>query len=373
MSDIPKRLMRKALGGRMAPVAAGCIDSETLAAWFDGTLSRRERAAAELHASSCVRCQSLVAAMARTLPPLPATKRWWPFDWAQGKPSTTLAWLTPVAAVAVAVLSWIYVKPLFEPARVPASAASSPTVSVDRLADSRAAQRQDIPPAPPAALAPKPASKADEPRAGIATRATPEVDSPERENRAATEMRDAAAAPPQAAPAPSRSEAPRLQAAAEAAATTTAAAPEAPPANVPESARVTSDQTAFGLQARAMAKVSFGATDILAPDANVRWRILTGGDVARSIDGGRTWQTQSTGVPSTLTAGSAPSPTICWLVGPGGIIVMSTDGQSWHRVSFPEAIDLTSVRASDGANAAVTAANGRTFTTIDGGTTWRRP
>ena len=112
-------------------------------------------------------------------------------------------------------------------------------------------------------------------------------------------------------------------------------------------------------------------TVIVSPDSSVRWRIAGGSEVERTIDGGRTWEIQSTGVPATPTSGAAPSPTICWLVGPGGIVVLSTDGRTWRRVQFPEAIDLTSIRASDGTNATVTAADGRTFTTVDAGKTWR--
>ena len=124
-------------------------------------------------------------------------------------------------------------------------------------------------------------------------------------------------------------------------------------------------------RAQAFAKVVAVPRQIVSPDLNIRWRIVTSGTVERSIDGGLSWQAQSTGVPATLTAGAAPSTTICWLVGPGGTVVLSTDGRTWQRVAFPETIDLTSIRASDGASAAVTTADGRTFTTVDGGKTWR--
>ena len=72
-----------------------------------------------------------------------------------------------------------------------------------------------------------------------------------------------------------------------------------------------------------------------------------------------------------LTAGAAPSRDVCWLVGPSGTVVVSTDGRTWQRVPVPEAIDLTAVRASDGLNATVTAVDGRTFTTTDAGKSWR--
>src|SRR5437762_11897405 len=95
MSDVPRRLLRETLRRRMSPApVSGCIDTETLAAWSDGALSARERAAAESHASSCVRCQALLAAMARTAPPAPA-RRWWQ--------TASLGWFVPFAVAAAAV------------------------------------------------------------------------------------------------------------------------------------------------------------------------------------------------------------------------------------------------------------------------------
>ena len=54
MSDVPTRLLREALRDHMATEPSpGCVDSNTLAAWSDGTLSARERAAVESHFSNC--------------------------------------------------------------------------------------------------------------------------------------------------------------------------------------------------------------------------------------------------------------------------------------------------------------------------------
>jgi photosystem II stability/assembly factor-like uncharacterized protein len=93
--------------------------------------------------------------------------------------------------------------------------------------------------------------------------------------------------------------------------------------------------------------------------------------VQRSIDAGSTWETQSTGVAAIVSSGAAPSKSVCWLVGKGGLVLLSPDGRSWRRVPFPEAIDLVSVAATDASSAAVTTVNGRTFTTADGGKTWK--
>ena len=79
---------------------------------------------------------------------------------------------------------------------------------------------------------------------------------------------------------------------------------------------------------------------IVSSNPGSRWRIVPDGAVQRSADGGSTWQTQQTGVAVTLIAGASPSPSVCWLVGPGGIVLLSTDGRSWRRLPFPEMTDL---------------------------------
>ena len=83
----------------------------------------------------------------------------------------------------------------------------------------------------------------------------------------------------------------------------------------------------------------------------------------------------STGVAAELTAGAAPSATVCWLVGRGGVVLLSTDGRTWRRVAFPEMTDLSAVFTVDaGGNvASVTTVDGRTFVTTDGGATWVSP
>jgi len=114
-------------------------------------------------------------------------------------------------------------------------------------------------------------------------------------------------------------------------------------------------------------------TVIVSPDAIIRWRILrrgTGSTVERSVDGGVTWQAQQTGVSVPLTAGASPSPSVCWLVGASGTVLLSTGGASWQRVAFPEVTDLTSVSATDDKHATVTTSDGRIFITTDGGAKW---
>lgn len=74
-----------------------------------------------------------------------------------------------------------------------------------------------------------------------------------------------------------------------------------------------------------------------------------------------------------VTARSSPSPNVIWAVGRAGLVQLATDGRTFARLPFPEAVDLTAVTATDDRHAIVTAADGRTFQTADGGRTWTRP
>src|SRR5215831_15774915 len=99
MSDVPPRLLRETLRDQPAPPSSACLDAETLAAWFDGALNRRDRAMAESHASTCARCQAMLAAIAK-IPVRPVARKWWQ--------TTTVRWLMPVVATsAAAVVLWM--------------------------------------------------------------------------------------------------------------------------------------------------------------------------------------------------------------------------------------------------------------------------
>jgi len=292
--------------------------------------------------------------MARTAPPIP-DRKWWQ--------ASTLRWLAPIAATAaLAVAVWV---------KSPGQrhAAPSPPASFVPAPSSETASSRPSPSAAEKAAAP--AEKATE-RAVERRKA----ESSQLSNLAETPAGPAAerAAAPVAQPQRSEVEGVRtrdLSGARDASAVPSPAPPQLPVEAQSAAPRAVAETVVIApTQAFAAAKAG-APLAIQSPRPDVVWRIVAGTSVERSTDGGATWQPQSTGAPVRLTAGAAPSSTTCWLVGAGGVVLVSQDGQRWQRVAFPEAVDLTAVRAINGLNATVTAADGRVFSTTDGGKSWR--
>jgi len=314
-----------------------CLDPETLALWVDDGLSAAERATAERHVADCARCQAALAALVRIAPAAERPRPWWRLS--------RVAWLAPLTAAAAALVIWIVV-PGAPPPRSPApsmrTSAPAPAPSSPQPAKEEAENKPEVAAKPPVV------ERRDEKRL-FDKAPTSEV---------------AAAPPSEVAPPPAPNASPA------AAAPPPATAP-APPARTPslDAFRASSGAAADAV-ARSAAQANVLAAEIISPDSMSRWRITGGRVIEHSTDGGATWQEQPTGATSALTAGSAPSPTICWVVGQGGVVLLSTDGRTWRRMGFPTTVDLVSVRATDERTATVTDANGRTYVTTDGGVTW---
>lgn len=103
----------------------------------------------------------------------------------------------------------------------------------------------------------------------------------------------------------------------------------------------------------------------------ITWRVWASGIVERSADGGATW-TREPGVDAPAArAIHAPSRDVCWIVGDRGLILRFETGRGWTRLSPPAQVGFTAVEAADALRATITAADGRRFTTIDGGATWK--
>jgi hypothetical protein len=347
-----EQLLRRSLaaesGGRVSPV---CLDAETLAAWMDGTLDTSTASAAEAHASSCARCQALVAAMVRSAPDVVVARAWWRRDW-------RVRWVVPLTAAATAALVWTVVPD--QPRGLPAALRPPPPASVP--AEPAPSRREAQSRADTAAAADRlePDARAELGR-GVAT-APPANERSARPEEKQTRQQSADArarqAPQESAAAPDR------RVANEAVSVAPIPATPPPPATAP------ADNTLRRFGDAAILGAVSGARDILSTDPAVRWRIAAGRSVSVSTNAGATWEVVPIDAPAELLAGSSPSPSVCWLVGRAGAVLRTTDGRKWERVPFPESVDLTAVQASDAQTAAVTASDGRTFRTVDGGRTW---
>lgn len=155
-----------------------------------------------------------------------------------------------------------------------------------------------------------------------------------------------------------------------------AAKVEPPVTQAPPPAALSGQTAAQSAQARTQAEGRLAADAsakliIESPDALIRWRV-DDGRVSRSTDGGATWVATPTGIAAEITAGASPAPTVVWLAGRAGVVLLTTDGRTWRRLAFPEATDLSAIRATDGRIATVTTADGRVFATTDAGATWFR-
>jgi Photosynthesis system II assembly factor YCF48 len=302
------RLLRQSLKGpQQAIVTAVCLDAEVVAAMMDGGLSGPALAAAQSHLADCARCQNLLGALAGIDSSAPVVTPQRAHGW--------LTWAVPLAAVAAGVAIWVAV-----PHRN--------AVPVQEAIEVRHAGTEQggpqVAPAPPAASAERYESSSREISADAKAKKTDDL---------AKQSADAAL------PAPAES------------------GPAARSADAMSAARLNAS----------LAETV--AIDILSPDPMIRWR-LAGSTVQRSTDGGVQWESQRTGTAAALTAGSAPSVSAIWVVGRGGVVLVSTDGGTWRRVPFPEMTDLSAVRARDAQSVSVTTADGRTFSTADAGATW---
>jgi len=364
----------EALLRRQMPGGAGssdaCPDAETLAAWTDGGLDARAQAQVEAHAAGCARCQALMAAIVKSesAPPTIAVEPWW-HRW-------SLRWLVPLTAAAAATLVWML---------VPGD--ERPDNPIEQ--EFTQARAESAAPAPPTAESPATPTPAAEAPAAEMKKAAPstlrkeESDTAEARPPAAETGYVARQATPAEAP-PARADADReaAQAAtasgalgeavgAERRSAESPAAPPAPTAAAPAAQAQAAPKAGTALSARgALADANTVTAGIVSRDPAVRWRLAGPGAVERSADAGSSWTRLETGVATPFTAGSAPSGSVCWLVGRGGLVLLTTDAHTWRRVTSPAVSDLIAVDATDATTATVRTVNGRAFRTTDGGATW---
>ncbi len=123
--------------------------------------------------------------------------------------------------------------------------------------------------------------------------------------------------------------------------------------------------------AKAMPKPR-GGTQFFAPGRKVVWSVGPGGLLLRSPDGGVSWMREESGVKADLLSGSAPSDTVCWVVGRAGTVLLTTDGYHWSKLASPGTQDWIGVQAMDALHAVIWDFNrAHKFSTADGGQTWQ--
>jgi hypothetical protein len=355
---------------------AECPGADLVAGYLDRTLDAREREQCEEHFAACARCQQVLADFARseTLAPQvePVRQRagvWGLLRW---------QWLAPAAAVLTVGVVWAIVRPAFDRTAPPLAQLSAPAAEspVAHAAGAAAAENE---------------ARLDEDRAARAERREAAPRSQEAQptgvhaqiEQSATESRatrgksatSTAPAPAVARNLPAepakdtRVDAIQMQKATE----------SARPAAAPAAAERALVEQQLGVARTGAARVmataegALLAAVVVSPVPAVAWRIGMGGSIERSVDGRRTWQKQDSGVTANLLAGIAPSETVCWVVGQRGTVLRTVDGRTWGIVGAPAAVDLVEVTARDAMIATVVGADGRKFSTMDGGRTWQSP
>jgi hypothetical protein len=352
-----------------------CLDAETVAAWMDGGLDSAGVAAAEAHASTCERCQALLATVTKTLPATETGRLKAASLGSKMGAGLWRWWLAPIAATAAAVTIWMVVPqtPMQPPATsqsardVPEPAAKAqpqsppgefaeqPRAGATPPPPARDNSRRNVPPASTEAqnkladtaanaakldaeaLGRKDASASARARSGELGRDKRE------EGKVVAEMRQAAE------PASAREQSAELRR------DKPAAAPPAAPS----------------LGAINQLRKESGPLQIVSPDSNSRWRATPAG-IERSEDGGRIWIPVRLAGKEEVLAGASPGRFVAWLVGRSGLVLLTTDGANFTRLPFPESVDLVAVSSPEPRIATVTAADGRTFRTEDAGRTWRQ-
>lgn len=331
-----ERVLEQALKHELrgdAVLTPDCIDAETMAAWQDNALDAAQMSAVEAHLSTCPRCQAMLGAFARGSVTIeaeaPADRGFQLWKW----------WLAPIAAGAAAVMIWMVVPEQQEIATSPAQPPAA--VAVDALRERPAAPAADQ-------AAPSSEARAAKRDANAANRVEGEAKlkaETARDDRQ-QQLKDNAAPKEQAFSQPA----------------TPAAAP-------PAAAREERAAAPAIAQLQKSARISIGL-ELMSPDPSRRWRVAASG-IERSEDSGTTWRLVRQSAGESITSGTAPTPTICWMVGQEGVVLVTTDATTFTRVDLPERVDVTTIMASDALVAIVTTADRRRFRTDDGGRTWR--
>lgn len=418
-------LIRRSLAQK-ADAAENCPGPETLAAYYERSLDAQERANCDTHVSQCAACREQLALMERAAEePRPAAaadaRHGWLWDW---------RWLATAAAALLALTVWGVRRAEMtrmgsRPANEPLVAMSQPEQGAAQAAApaeqeaEKAPAREGAPQAklaapepvkPPALKAPAAAQteapeiqqqlqapKADRPLNGrnfaelrelapLKKSADQKTEQANTEPGAASDQAASGSAPNGAgarayAPAPAAA-APAAAASGVAGASNPVAVANAVEANANKlSAGDAGARAKQAARMQAVAPVLGGAvaqiggqravsTIIPTPDPKIMWRIVGKNFVERTENRGASWQGQEPAGDVQLTAGSAPSSKVCWLVGRSGEILVTKDAKHWRTVPPPVPADFAAVQAKSASSAMVITAEGMKFATTNDGKKW---
>jgi hypothetical protein len=403
-------ILRPAMRERPGPATPECADAESIAAYSDRSLATSERERLEAHFADCMRCQLMLADIARADESARVAKAASAVPWYR-RWSVAIPALAAVAAVLVFIAirrpaneeprndqlvvmakNEAVQSPVLAPApvlapSVPAAAPTSPALLSSEIAmneahrqaiarsESSTMSRDASAPAPAPAMAPAVPAAAPEPQPAAAVSAPPASASNEiamNEAKAESASRGSIGAFFSQG---MQRRARAMGALAGAAAPNTGAQGYGEAASAKGAAvGAASGAMVAGGAPLSSTEVSSPApifVTISSPDRSVRWIAGKNGLVQRRDADGAT-HTQHSGVSTDLVAGSAPSATVCWIVGRSGTVIRTTDGEHWELITAPSTDNLTRISASSATEATVTTAGGQSFATSDGGASWHR-
>jgi hypothetical protein len=414
-------LIRRSLAQK-AGAAENCLGPATLAAYYERSLDAQEMASCDAHVSQCAACRELLALMARAEEePRPAAgaRHGWLWDW---------RWLATAAAAMLVLTVWGVRRT--ETTRMGSRPANEPLVAMshpEQAPETRAAapSAQEAGKAPAREAAPQARLAAPEPVRPPALKApaAAQTEPPEIQQQLQAPQANGAAEPPvngrnftelrelaplkksadqkteQASPEPgaasdqaasvtasngasARAYAPAAAASGAASASNEPLVAGADAANAnklsagnageqaKQAARMRAVAPALGGAVAQIARQRAGSTIIPTPDPKVMWRIVGKNFVERTENRGASWQGQEPAGDVQLTAGSAPSAKVCWLVGRSGEILVTKDAKHWRTVPPPVPADFAAVQAKSASSAMVITAEGMKFATTNDGKKW---
>jgi len=341
-SDAFEAALKREMQRPAASDSAECPAPDVLAAYYDRSLSRADRARVDTHLLACVRCQAMMAALVRADDsPSVASSRREAFFWI-----TRVA--TPIAAIAATIAFMVGLHHrAFPPPEVIALA--SPVAAIQ--------PQPEAPPSPTTMEQSLPAASPQSVAAGNLIEHQHQMSSHAKAG-GAKESQPLARAKSMRSPAELSASSEPVAALAPRVAQLQSSVGSAPAAGVAASG----SSPGFVIVTPRVYHAS-------SPDGSVMWSFGSQGIIFLSQNSAPERVVDQ--MHGELLAGSAPSNDVCWIVGRPGAILRTLDrGAHWQSIKPPASADFTAVSASDSNTATVTASDGQGYITHDGGVTW---